>query len=100
MSTVKDSFMAMHSVDTPIDSIWNYLMTELERVLDELIPKKIARTKDRVLWVFNKLKKQLRKQKNLLEKQKGSGKFSRASQHYKVYKLLYKNKLTRYIGHT
>ena len=33
ISTVKDSFMPTHSVDTPIDSImymWNDLMTELE----------------------------------------------------------------------
>ena len=61
-------------------------MTELERALDEFVPTKIARTKDRVPWVTNKLKKQLRKQKKLFEKQKGSSKFSRASQHYKAYK--------------
>ena len=46
--------------------------------------KRIARTKDSMPWVNNKLKKQLRKQKKLFEKQKG--KFSRTSQHYKAYK--------------
>ena len=48
MSTVKDSFIAMHSVDTSINSMWNDLMTELERGLDEFVPKKIARTKKTV----------------------------------------------------
>ena len=60
MSFVKDSFAASHSVDTPIDSMWNDLMTELESILDEFGPKEIARTKYRVPWVTNKLKKQLK----------------------------------------
>ena len=47
MSTIQDSFMTTHSVDTPIDSIWNDLMTELERALDEFVPEKIAKTKDK-----------------------------------------------------
>ena len=85
---IKDSFMAKHSVNTSIDHVWNDLMTELETALDldECVPKKITRTKDRVLWVTNKLKKQLRKQKKLLQMQKGLSKFSSASQHYKHYK--------------
>ena len=45
MSTVKDSFMASHSVDTPIDNMWNDLMTEQERALDGFVHRKIARTK-------------------------------------------------------
>ena len=45
MSTVKDSFMASHSVNTAIDSMWNDLRTELENTLDEFVPKKITRTK-------------------------------------------------------
>ena len=48
MSTVKGSFMTTHSVDTPLDSMWNDLMTALERALDEFVPKKITRTKDKV----------------------------------------------------
>ena len=39
MSTIKHLFMATHSVDTPTDSMWNDLMTELERALDEFVPK-------------------------------------------------------------
>ena len=61
-------------------------MTELERALDEFVRKKLANTKDRVPWVTNKLKKQLRKQKKLFEKQRGSSKFNRTSHHYKAYK--------------
>ena len=61
-------------------------MTELKGALDEFILKKIARTKDRVPWVTNKPKKQLRKQKKLFKKQKRSSKFNRASQCYKAYK--------------
>ena len=68
--------------------------------LDKFVPKKIVRTKDRLPWVANKLKKQLRKQNKLFEKQKGSNKFSRASQHYKATKDVYKDKHTRHIGHT
>ena len=45
MSTIKDSFMALHFVDTPIDSISNDLMTEVESALDEFVPKTITRTK-------------------------------------------------------
>ena len=86
MSTVKGSCMATHSVDTQTDSMWNDLMTEVERALDDFVPKKIARTKDRVPWVMNKLKKQLRKQKMLFKKQRGSSKYIRASQYYKAYK--------------
>ena len=51
--------MATHSVHTPIDSMWNDLMTELERALDVFVLKNIARTKDRVPSVTNKLKKQI-----------------------------------------
>ena len=40
MLTIKDSFMAMHSVDTPINSMWNDLVTELERALDDFLPKR------------------------------------------------------------
>ena len=53
-------------------------MIELERVLDEFVTKKIVRTKDRVPWVTNKLKKVLGKQKKPFEKQIGSTKFSTA----------------------
>ena len=81
--TVKDSFMAIHAVNTPIDSMWNDVMTELESAADEFGPQKIARLKERVP---HKLKKQQRKQKKLFDKQKGSSKFSRASQHYKAHK--------------
>ena len=85
MSTAKDSFMASDSLDTPIDNMWNDLMTELESDLDKVVPKKIARTKDRVSWETNKLKKQVRKQEKWFKKKKGSNKFSRASQHYIDY---------------
>ena len=100
MSTIKDSFMATHSVDIPIDSMWNDLMTELKIALDQFVPNKIARTKDRVPLVTNKLKKQLRKQKEMFKNQRRSSKFSKASQRYKACKDLYKNKHVRHIGHT
>ena len=40
------------------------IMTELERALDKFVPKKIVRTKDRVPWVTNKLKNQLRNKRS------------------------------------
>ena len=79
MSPVKDSFTALHTVDS---SMWNDLMIELESNLGEFVPQKIARTKDRVLWITNELKKQLRKQKKLFEKLKRPRKFTRA---YKAF---------------
>ena len=84
MSFVKGSFMALHSVDTPTDSMWNDLMTELESSLDLLVPQKNKRQSA----MDNKYTKETAKQtqKKLLKKPKGSSKFSRASQCYKAYK--------------
>ena len=45
-------------------------MTEPESAITDFVLKDIARTKDQVPWITNKLKKQLRKQKRLLEKQR------------------------------
>ena len=70
-SSIKDSFRASHSAYD--------LMTELESTINKFVPQKIARTKDKVPWITNKLKKQLRKRKKLFEKQRGSNMFSRAS---------------------
>ena len=42
MYSVNDSFMASHTVDIPIDSMWNDLMTEVEHALEEFVPHKIA----------------------------------------------------------
>ena len=57
MSSVKDSFIVSHSVAIPIHSMWNNLMTDLASALDTFVPKKIARTKDSVPGITNKLKK-------------------------------------------
>ena len=46
-------------------------------------------------WLTRKLKRQLRKYKKLLEKQKRSSKFSRASRHYKAYKGLVQRQTQR-----
>ena len=40
MSTVEDSFMALYSIDTPIDSMLNDVMIELECALDEFVSQK------------------------------------------------------------
>ena len=49
----------MSSVNAPIDNMWNDLMTELESAIDELVPKKIAITNNRVRWIATKLKMHL-----------------------------------------
>ena len=71
MSTVKDSFMAMHFVHTPIDSMWNDPITDLERALDEFIPQKIARTKKKSAMGNQQSKEAAKKTKETVLKAKG-----------------------------
>ncbi len=90
----KESFMATHDIDTPIDELWNDFKETLEKGLEEHIPTKTARSRDSVPWITNSLRKQLRKQKKLFDQQKGFSKHTRAAQHQRSHKS-FVQKLTR-----
>ena len=94
LASSSEAFLATHDIDTPVDDMWNDFTKIVEEGEKKFVPSKTARSKDRVPWITNSLKKQLRKQKKLFDKQKGCSKHTRAAQHYKSHKA-FVQRLTR-----
>ena len=90
-----ENFMMVNTVQTPINELWNTFKQNLEDVIQENVPTKTLRTKERSPWINDSLKKKIRKLKKLFKKQKGSSKQSRASEFYRSHRALVQKETRR-----
>ena len=73
---------------TPVDDILNRFNKAIDEGTKKYVPTRFTKAKERPPWITQDIKRLLRKQKKLFEKQKGNAYASRASKHYRSLKAL------------
>ena len=86
MKATGDDILSDTTEDTPVDTILLRLTNAIEEGINKFIPTRMTKTKERPPWISLEIRRLLRKQRRLFEKQKGSAYASRASQHYRSLK--------------
>ena len=86
MKIAGDKIIDETTEDTPVDEILEKFSIALEENTLKHIPTRMSKPKQRPPWITLEVKRLLRKQKKLFDKQKGCAYASRASQHYRSLK--------------
>ena len=81
MKATGDDILSDTTEDTPVDTILLRLTNAIEEGTNKFIPTRMTKTKEGPPWISLEIRRLLRKQWRLFEKQKGSAYASRASQH-------------------
>ena len=88
MKTAGDDILAETNEDTPVDDILNRFNKAIDEGTKKYVPTRFTKAKERPPWITQDIKRLLRKQKKLFEKQKGNAYTRRASKHYRSLKAL------------
>lgn len=86
MKDFSENMLAETTEDTPVEELWQSFKTALEEAIEQYVPTKMTKSRERPPWITAEVGKLLRKQRRLFEKQKGCARASRASQHYRSMK--------------
>ena len=76
------SIMTTTSEHTPVDDILQLFTTSLNKAIENNIPSKMTKSREKPPWISLEAKRLIRKQKKLFKKQKGCARASRAAQQY------------------
>ena len=71
MTRIVGDIMASTNEETPVDSILDSFTNALKEAQDQFIPSKMSRPREQPPWITAEVRKLIRKQKKLFDRQKG-----------------------------
>ena len=86
MNEACEQILENTSESTPVDEILSDFTTSLNEAIDQHVPSRMTKTREKPSWITPETKRLLHKQRRLFEKQRGNAKASRAAKHYRSLK--------------